>query len=108
MNTHDEFTKQIISRLNQAAYQHPDQNDVAKYVLAEITPRKAHKVRVWAVGGLALAAALTGITVIPNFVPNPHSDQMNQAIVSPKLSPQMIEDLEMLSLLGAESSNYGS
>lgn len=108
MNTHDEFTKQIISKLNQAAYQHPDQADVAKYVLAEITPRKSHKVRVWAMGGLALAAALSGITVIPTLLPNPHAEQMNQAVVAPKLSPQMIEDLEMLSLLGAESNNYGS
>lgn len=105
MNSHDEFTQQMIAKLNQAARQHPDQQDVERYVLAEIAPRKAHRTRTWAMGGMALAAAITGITIIPSLVPNPHAEQMKQATISPKLSPQMIEDLEMLSLLGA---NYGS
>ena len=37
------------------------------------------------------------------------SDQnTNQVLVNPKLSPQMMEDLEMLSVLGEDASAHGS
>ena len=103
MNQHDEFTRQIVQALNQLSQQHPNQADVARQVEQAIRPQRKQQTRKWAFGSLALAAALTGVTVAPHLIQVWHQDQVNQA-VAPKLSPQMMEDMEMLSLLGTERS----
>ncbi len=108
MNKQDEFTQQIIQTLNQHAKQHPAQQQVLEHVMYAIKPVKKHPVRTWTMGGLAMAAAISGLSIVPSFLPNPHQEKLNQVVAAPKLSPQMIEDLEMLSLLGSESKNYGS
>jgi hypothetical protein len=109
MNPHDEFTRDIVKALNQIAQQHPHQVDIARQVeLAMLQPQRKFHSRKWAFGGLALAAALTGFTVAPHLIQIWHQDQVNQA-TAPKLSPQMMDDMEMLSLLGTtENRNYGS
>lgn len=109
MNQHDEFTRHIVKTLNQIAQHHPHQLDVLAHVEQALQPKHKHKnrTRTWAIGGFALAAALTGVTVVPNIIQNWQQNQVNQA-TAPKLTPQMMEDLEMLSLLGTENHNYGS
>ena len=57
--------------------------------------------------GYALAAAITGFVVIPNALDISNQPE-NQAIVTPKLSPQMVEDLEMLMVMGEDKVPHGS
>jgi hypothetical protein len=61
----------------------------------------------WKMSGFALAAAIAGFVVLPNSVTldeKPH----NQVVSTPKLSPQMVEDLEMLLVLGEDTVPHGS
>ena len=108
MSRHDEFTRKIVHKLELGAQQHPDQDLVLTHVMQAIKPRPAVKQRTWAMGGFALAAAITGIGLMPSLLSFQPSIQPNQLADSAKMSPQMIEDLEMLSLLGMESDKYGS
>ena len=108
MSQHDEFTRKIVQKLEQAARQHPEQDLVLNYVMQAINPRRVAKQRTWAMGGFALAAAITGIALLPNLISQQPNTQSNQIAESAKMSPQMIEDLEMLSLFGMESDKYGS
>jgi hypothetical protein len=57
--------------------------------------------------GFALAAAITGIVVLPNSIDLADKPQ-NQVIVNPKLSPQMVEDMEMLMAFGEDRVPHGS
>ena len=57
--------------------------------------------------GFALAAAITGFVILPNSVDMLDKPQ-NQVVVNPKLSPQMVEDLEMLMVLGEDKVQHGS
>lgn len=108
MTPHDEFTRTIVRTLEQGAEQHPDKGVVLTHVIQAIKPRHAANRRTWAMGGFALAAAITGIGLAPSLLSQQPSIQPNQIAESAKMSPQMIEDLEMLSLLGMENDNYGS
>lgn len=108
MERHDEFTQQIVHILNQHAKHHPARPMVIEHVMAAVKPVKKHRLRTWTMSGMALAAAISGISIVPNFFENAHQEKLNQVVAAPKLSPQMIEDLEMLSLLGSESQQYGS
>ncbi|XID75529.1 hypothetical protein ACF3NA_03040 [Alkanindiges sp. WGS2144] len=108
MNPHDEFTRKIIQTLDEEARQHPDQDMVLDHVMQAIRPRAAAKRHIWAFSGFALAAAITGISLAPNLLSQQPGTPSNQTVSNAKLSPQMIEDLEMLSLLGMENKKYGS
>lgn len=108
MDRHDEFTRQIVHALNQQAKQHPSRQLVIDHVMVAVQPVKKHRLRTWSMTGLALAAAISGISIVPNFFANTHQEKLNEVVAAPKLSPQMIEDLEMLSLLGSENQKYGS
>ena len=108
MIPHDEFTQKIVHTLEQGAKQHPDQGLVLTHVMQAIRPRHAVNRRTWAISGFALAAAITGIGLAPSLLSQQPNIQPNQIAESAKMSPQMIEDLEMLSLLGMESNKYGS
>lgn len=108
MTPHDEFTQKIVRSLEQGAKQHPDQEVVLKHVMQAIRPVQTANRRNWVMGGFALAAAITGIGLLPTLVSQQPDLQPNQIAESAKMSPQMIEDLEMLSLLGMENSKYGS
>ncbi|RSP70305.1 hypothetical protein EA729_13005, partial [Acinetobacter baumannii] len=61
----------------------------------------------WKMTGFALAAAITGFVILPNSVDMLDKPQ-NQVVVNPKLSPQMVEDLEMLMVLGEDKVQHGS
>lgn len=108
MTPHDEFTRNIVRTLEQGAEQHPDKEIVLTHVMQAIKPRQSANRRTWAIGGFALAAAISGISLAPNLLSQQPNIQPNQIAESAKMSPQMIEDLEMLSLLGMESDKYGS
>lgn len=109
MSQHEEFTRNIVQKLEQAAQQHPEQELVLSYVMQAIKPRRVViKQRTWAMSGFALAAAISGIALLPNLISQQPNAQPNQIAESAKMSPQMIEDLEMLSLFGVESDKYGS
>lgn len=108
MERHDEFTRRIVQALNQQAKQHPARALVVDHVMAAVKPVKRHRIRTWTMSGMALAAAISGISIVPSFFPNAHQEKLNEVVAAPKLSPQMIEDLEMLSLLGSENQKYGS
>ena len=108
MTPHDEFTRNIVRTLEQGAEQHPDKGIVLTHVMQAIKPRQSANRRTWAIGGFALAAAITGIGLAPNLLLQQPHIPSNQIAESAKMSPQMIEDLEMLSLLGMENDKYGS
>jgi hypothetical protein len=59
--------------------------------------------------GFALAAAITGFVVVPNaFDVSNEAHTPQQVVISPKLSPQMMEDLDMLSVFGEDKNSHGS
>lgn len=107
MTPHDPFIDKIVQALEKQAQHHPEKDQVLNHVMNAIRPRPAARKHIWAMSGFALAAAITGISLAPNLLSHQRSVEP-QTISTAKLSPQMIEDLEMLSLLGAETKNYGS
>lgn len=104
----DDNLKSIRNQLNQLA----DRQKMAKAVvmqnvLNDIQEQKSSRNSMWRMSGFALAAAITGFIVLPNsavFDTQPET----QVIVTPKLSPQMMEDLEMLLVLGEDKVPHGS
>ena len=106
---HDEFTKQVTEKLNVLASQHRNKAVVMEHVLDEIKDKPLFsQFTTWKVTGFALAAAITGFVVLPNAVDLEEAPSPQQVIVTPKLSPQMMEDLEMLSVFGEDKSAHGS
>lgn len=103
----DDFTKQVTSKLDRLAQQHQDKAEVINHVLDHIQTKPASSYGVWKMTGFALAAALTGFVVLPNVLELTDKPQ-NQVVVTPKLSPQMVEDLEMLMVLGEDKVPHGS
>ena len=57
--------------------------------------------------GFALVATITGFVILPNAVTLNETPQ-TQVVSVPKLSPQMVEDLEMLMVLGEDKAPHGS
>ena len=104
----DEFTKQVTSKLDQLAQQQQhNKMQVMNHVLDIVEKKPVSYYSIWKMTGFALAAALTGIVVLPNALPITEKPQ-NQAVVSPKLSPQMVEDMEMLMVFGEGKVPHGS
>ena len=104
---HDDYLKQVASKLDHLAHRPHDQAQVMNQVLDRIQQKKAARYGLWKMSGFALAAAVTGIAILPQSHDLTDS-QMNQAVVSPKLSPQMVEDLDMLLVLGEDRGPHGS
>lgn len=77
------------------------------HVLEKIKEEPKSYYSLWKMSGFALAAAITGFVILPNSVDMTEKPQ-NQVIVTPKLSPQMVEDFEMLSVLGEDKVPHGS
>jgi hypothetical protein len=104
---HDDYLKQVTSKLDHLAERPHDKAQVMNHVFAHIQQKKTSRYGLWKMSGFALAAAITGITILPysNEITEP---AVNQAVVSPKLSPQMVEDLEMLMVLGEDRGPHGS
>lgn len=104
----DNFTKQVTSKLDGLARHHQHKARVIDHVLDEIKPKEPRSFyNVWRMSGFALAAAITGFVILPNSFEVADQPQ-NQVIASPKLSPQMVEDFEMLSVLGEDKVSHGS
>ena len=104
----DEFTKQVTSKLDQLAKeQHHNKMLVMNHVLDTVQKKPTSYYSIWKMTGFALAAAITGIVVLPNSIDLADKPQ-NQVIVTPKLSPQMVEDMEMLMAFGEDRVPHGS
>ncbi|UOB53290.1 hypothetical protein [Acinetobacter junii] len=104
----DEFTKQVTSKLDQLAKeQHHNKMLVMNNVLDTVQKKPTSYYSIWKMTGFALAAAITGIVVLPNSIDLADKPQ-NQVIVNPKLSPQMVEDMEMLMAFGEDRVPHGS
>ena len=104
----DEFTKQVTSKLDQLAKeQHHNKMLVMNHVLDTAQKKPTSYYSIWKMTGFALAAAITGIVVLPNSIDLADKPQ-NQVIVNPKLSPQMVEDMEMLMAFGEDRVPHGS
>ena len=109
MNNNDDFTKQVTTKLDGAAHNHRNKVVVINNVLDHIQHKQTSRFAHWKMTGFALAAAITGFVVIPNaFDLTKDSHAPQQVVVSPKLSPQMMEDLDMLSVFGEDSNSHGS
>jgi len=105
----DDFTKQVTAKLDHLAQHHRNKAVVMNNVLDHIQQKQTSRFSHWKMTGFALAAAITGFVIIPNAVDLSHEQQNNQQVViNPKLSPQMMEDLDMLSVFGEGSNAHGS
>jgi hypothetical protein len=103
----DDFLKQMTSKLDDLAQHHQAKPIIMNHVLEHIQDKKTSRFSLWKMSGFALAAALAGLVILPNsskLVTEPQE----HVIISPKLSPQMVEDLEMLSLFGEDNVQHGS
>ncbi|OTG68166.1 hypothetical protein B9T25_05600 [Acinetobacter sp. ANC 4470] len=103
----DDFLKQVTSKLDGLAQHHKDKPVVLNQVIEKIQDRETSRYGLWKMSGFALAAAITGFMVFPNSIEMVEEPQ-NQVVVTPKLSPQMVEDLEMLMVLGEDKVPHGS
>lgn len=103
----DDFLKQVTSKLDGLARHHQDKAAVMNHVLDNIQDKKTSRYGLWKMSGFALAAAIAGFVVLPNSMEMTTQPQ-NQAVSVPKLSPQMVEDLEMLMVLGEDNVPHGS
>lgn len=103
----DDFLKQVTSKLDGLAQQHKAKPVVMTHVLDHIQQQKSSRFAYFKMTGFALAAAIAGIVVLPNSIDLSEKPQ-NQVVVTPKLSPQMVEDLEMLMVLGEDKVPHGS
>ena len=104
----DEFTKRVTSRLDQLAKeQHHNKMLVMNHVLDSVQKKPASFNNIWKMSGFAFAAAIMGIVVLPGSLQLADKPQ-NQVIANPKLSPQMVEDMEMLLVLGEDKVQHGS
>lgn len=103
----DEFLKKVSSKLDRLAQHHQDKPAVIDHVLEKVQDKKLSKYGLFKISGYALAAAITGFIVLPNAL-DITTQPENQVIVTPKLSPQMVEDLEMLMVMGEDKVPHGS
>lgn len=103
----DDFLKQVSSKLDGLAQHHQNKPAVMNHVLEKIQDKKQSRYGFFKMSGYALAAAITGFVVLPNAL-DITTQPENQAVVTPKLSPQMVEDLEMLMVMGEDQVQHGS
>ncbi|GAB3045607.1 hypothetical protein GCM10027155_08660 [Acinetobacter apis] len=103
------FTKDITQKLDTLAKAHKNTPLVMDYVLTEVyKPKRSYYVKAM---GFAIAAAIAGIIALPhalNFKNEEHNNAQIAVTNPSKLSPQMVEDLEMVMVLGEDSHSHGS
>jgi hypothetical protein len=96
----------IVKALDQQAQTHRLRQAVMQGVSIRLEENRHRKLSRWSIAGLAIAAAITGIAIIPNDML--HSNPEPQHVLnSQKLTPQLADDLEMLLVLG-EDAKHGS
>ena len=103
----DDFLKQVTSKLDGLAQHHKNKPVVMQHVLDDIQDQKSSRYGLWKMSGFALAAAIAGFVLLPISVTLDEKPQY-QVVSTPKLSPQMVEDLEMLLVLGEDTVPHGS
>ena len=103
----DDFLKKLTSKLDGLAQHHQNKPVVMTQVIEKIQNRETSRYGLWKMSGFALAAAIIGFMIFPNAMDIADKPQ-NQVIITPKLSPQMVEDLEMLMVLGEDNASHGS
>ena len=103
----DDFLKQVTSKLDGLARHHQDKAAVMNHVLDNIQDKKTSRYGLWKMSGFALAAAIAGFVVLPNSMEMTTQPQ-NHAVSVPQLSPQMVEDLAMVMVLGEDKVPHGS
>ncbi|KAA8732721.1 hypothetical protein F4V57_09150 [Acinetobacter qingfengensis] len=105
---HDNQLKEkIIETLNQKAQDHQHRHTVIDGVYARLEEKRHHRFNRWGVTGFALAAAITGIVIVPNDVMQKNVQPQQVNVNSQKLTPQLADDLEMLLVMG-EDNKHGS
>ncbi|MFT4021318.1 MAG: hypothetical protein QM666_07365 [Acinetobacter sp.] len=106
----DDFTKQVTNKLDELAQIHKNKGLVIQQVIQEVHNAREKRNNRWKVSAFALAATLAGFVVLPNAI-NLSTQNKSEAVVNSstaKLSPQMVEDLEMVMVFGEEKSAHGS
>ncbi len=98
----DNFNQKIIDALNQKAHQQQKQ-EVIDQVLIHIEEAATPKYNRHLSIGLALAAAITGLSIIPGIIMTELPNSQDTTAQTPKLSPQLADDLEMLLVLGEDT-----
>lgn len=98
----DDFEQKIVSALNKKAEQQAQfKYAVIDNVFDRIDQQRHERFNRWGLAGFALAAAITGVAVVPSsFFDNTNDQQAT--ITSTKLSPQLADDLDMLLVLGED------
>lgn len=105
----DDFAKQVTNKLDHLARHHRNKAVVMENVLDRIQEKSLFSnFMTWKTTGFALAAAIASFVILPNAFELTEQPSNQQVIVSPKLSPQMMEDLEMLSVFGEVKTAHGS
>lgn len=104
----EKFAKDLAQKLEIIAKSHQNTPVVMDYVLNKVyKPKKNYYMKAM---GFAIAAAIASIVVLPhafNLKNDDHNAQIS--VTNPtKLSPQMVEDLEMVMVLGEDSRTHGS
>jgi hypothetical protein len=95
--------------LNRAASQHDPLLDAALAATRAQALSESHRSRRtqawWLAGGLAVAASVAVIMVLPGLkVPVSSSVSVVDLAAAPPVDPQMLEDMDMLLALGEESN----
>jgi len=104
----DHFNQQVTAKLDKLAQHHRNKAVVMENVLTEVQAKSWSRYGMWKITGFAAAAAIMGVVILPNAIDLNDGSYSQQVIASPKLSPQMIEDLEMLSVFTEEKATHGS
>lgn len=104
---HDDLNKKIIDALETKAQQHTKKHVVMDNVFQRLEQKTHQKFNRWGLAGFALAAAITGFTIVPNTVLTEGAQPQDMKVSTPKLTPQLADDLEMLLVLG-EDTTHGS
>lgn len=98
----DDLQHKIIATLDQKARHHHNRHQVMENVFVHIEQKRHERFNRWGITGFALAAAITGIVVVPNGLIEESQQQQQISVSTPKLTPQLVDDLEMLLVLGED------
>ncbi|SDB84997.1 hypothetical protein [Acinetobacter boissieri] len=104
------FEQKITKTLDTLAKQHPQSPQVISNVLKDIRDQKQRQRNGWKITSLAFAAVLASIIIAPNIFHIMSKDESTQTAMATteKLSPQMVEDLEMVMVFGENNLRHGS
>ena len=103
MQNKDKFTQDILATLYNRAKAMP-RHIVIDNVFQRIEEKRHQKYNRWGVG-LAFAAAITGLSILPTSLVTESTPKDQNTLTTPKLSPQLADDLEMLLVLGEDLGN---